>query len=232
MTAGEGKSLEVSRLHAKRISAPKGWRIARKDHKWATVPSAGPYPKKECIPLVTFLRDYVKLCDSAKEAERIVAGRNVLIDGRVITDPAFPLGLMCAVSIGELHYRITMGYNGLKANVTESPLTKLVRINNIRCVKGGVFHYSTHDGRSILLKDKRYATGTTLKIGLPGQEIIEAYELKEGNMALITGGRHRGKVARITGTRAQLGSVSNMVTFDGFEVPSSLVFVIGGENYV
>jgi small subunit ribosomal protein S4e len=220
-------------LHVKRISAPGEWRITRKHYKWAFSPTPGPYPKNSCIPLAAFLRDYIGVCDDAKEAKRIVAGRRVMVDGKIITDPSFPLGLMSAVSVGDEHYRITLGYDGLRVTRidAERAVTKLVRINNIMSVKGGKFQYVTHDGRSILLDEKRYATGTTLMIKVPEQEIMGAYELREGNTALITRGRHMGKTAKITGSRSQLGSVSNMVTFDGFEVPAQLVFVLGGENY-
>lgn len=212
-------------MHIKRMSAPKGWKMARKHYKWAVAPSPGPYSKDACIPLTLFLRDYVKLCDSAKEAKRIC--RSVMVDGKAETDPSYPLGLMASVSIGDEHYRITLGYDGLRATKidADSAQTKLVRINNIRSVKGGKFQYSTHDGRNILMDEKKYATGTTLKIKVPEQEILESYELKEGNICLITKGKHMGKTAKVVSVQP------GKVAFEGFEVPTKLVFVLGGESY-
>ena len=221
-------------MHTKRISAPASWRIARKQHKWVVNPNCGPYAKASCVPMALMLRDVIKCCDSAHEAKHIVSNRLVKVDGRVITDHSFPVGLMASVSIGEDYYRVALDMKGLKVAKTdaESASTKLVRVMDVRNIRGGKFQCSMHDGRNIILDENRYRTGTTLKIRVPEQEIMESYDLKEGNLALITKGKHMGKTAKITGARSLPGSQPNVIVFDGFEVPADAVFVIGGENYV
>ncbi|TLZ94355.1 MAG: 30S ribosomal protein S4e, partial [Methanobacteriota archaeon] len=80
--------------HLKRLSAPRSWSTPRKTDFWIVRPSPGPHAIGESVPLGSILRDMLKLCDSAREARHILNNRGVLIDGRVVTDPKFPVGLM------------------------------------------------------------------------------------------------------------------------------------------
>ena len=219
-------------MHTKRIAAPRTWRIPKKEKKWTVTPSPGQYRKGECVPLLIILRDVIKCCDSAKEARRIVAERLVKADEKVVTDPKFPVGLMNSVSIGESYYRVILDKKGIKIVKTseENTATKLVRVNDIGIVKNGKYQFSLHDGRNVLLDKKEYRVGDTLKIKVLNQEIVGVIEFKEGNLALITGGKHLGEFSRIKKEKKVPGSLPNMVELEDFEVPKQNVFVIGKEK--
>lgn len=216
-------------MHTKRLAAPSSVRIPRKEKKWVVSHSPGPYRKERSVPMLVVLRDLIGCCDRAKEGKFILAKRLVKVDGRVVTDLGFPVGLMNSLSVGEDHYRVTLDNKGFKFVKSADPETKLVRIEDIRNVKGGKFQISTHDGRNILMDAKGYSTGTTLRIKVPDQEIMEHYELKEDALALVTRGKHMGKMAQIKGLRAPLGLTPAVVVFDEFEVPMDCVFVVGGD---
>jgi len=47
------------------------------------------------------------------------------------------------------------------------------------------------------LKDYNLSTLDTLKIEIPSQNIIKSYSIKEGNYAIITGGKNVGIVGKI-----------------------------------
>ena len=219
-------------MHTKRIAAPGSWHIPRKEKKWTVTPSPGQYQKDECIPLLIALRDVIQCCDSAKEAKRIVAKRLVKVDEKIVTDSKFPIGLMNSISIGDDYYRVILDKKGIKIvkTIKEDAATKLVRITGIQIIKDGKYQLSLHDGRNVRIDAKKYKVGDTLKIKVPDQEITDLLEFKEGNLALIIGGKHLGEFSRIKKEKVVLGSLPGMVELEDFEAPKRNVFVVGKEK--
>ena len=79
---------------------------------------------------------------------------------------------------------------------------KFVRIVNKTTNKNGNIQLNLEDGRNILIpKDKvndyNFTTLDTLKIELPTQNIVKSYSVKEGNYAIITGGKNVGTIGKI-----------------------------------
>ena len=74
--------------HLKRITAPRSWNVGRKSHFWATKPAPGPHSLEGSVPLVMVLRDYLHVCDNAREARRVLADGKMMVDQRVVRDPA------------------------------------------------------------------------------------------------------------------------------------------------
>lgn len=221
----------------KRLTAPKAWSIPRKGYKWVISPSPGPHAVHRCIPLVLVLRDMLRYCDNAREAKSVVRSRKVRVDGRPVRDPSFPLGLMDTISIPDLgeHYRVLLDTRGrfqlvpIKDGDAE---WKLVRIENKTVVKGGRIQLNLSDGRNILSKDG-YSTRDTLKIALPGQEIMESYPFQQGSVALLIGGKHVGQVGNIAEVIVERSSRPNVVRFsEGFSTVQDYAFVVGKQKPV
>ena len=72
--------------HMKRLTTPVNIPVPRKENVWITKPSPGPHPVQKSAALATILRDMLKVCDTAREARRIIGQRKVLVDGRPATD--------------------------------------------------------------------------------------------------------------------------------------------------
>ncbi len=219
--------------HLKRLAAPKGLRIPRKVAKWAVKVSPGPHPKEMAVPLLYIIRDHLALADRAREAKKIIKQRKVLIDGRVVTDHKFPVGIMDTVAIPEIegYWRILIDTKGrLFPNPIpeENATWKLVRIDNKTTVKGGITQLNLNDGRNILVEEDVYRTGDVLKISVPDQEILEHIRFEPGVMALIIGGRHVGRIGHIKEYIVERSSAPNRVRFEeGFETIKENVFIIG-----
>ena len=98
-------------------------------------PTPGPHPVEGSIPLLMAVRDFLKLAKTAREARKIIGERKFFVDGRVVTDYRFPLGLMDVLSIPSIdkYYRVLMDPMA-KVGLFEIPADKaewkLVRINN------------------------------------------------------------------------------------------------------
>ncbi len=217
--------------HLKRLAAPRVWKIPRKKYTFVPKPSPGPHAADSSIVLLIALRDMLHVGDNRREIKKILASRQVKVDGRVITDVKFPVGLMDVVSVGDTHYRVIYDVRG-NMRLVEIPHDhadwKLVRVENKTVVKGGKIVLNLHDGRNIMLDENQYKTGDVLKIKVPTQEIIGHFPMREGSVAIITGGVHRGQVAHIKEYIVTKGATENMVRFEeGFETVKSNVFVVG-----
>jgi small subunit ribosomal protein S4e len=219
--------------HMKRMTAPRAWTVPRKTSHWVAKPRPGPHGLLDSIPLGTVLRDQLGLCDNAREARFILGKRTVLVDGKVVTDPKFPLGLMDVLTLKELKssYRMLIDY---KAKLRPVPIDenesgwKLARVDHKTTVRGGKTQVTLHDGRNILLPKDQYKTGDVLKIEVPSQRVLKAFKLDKGSVALLTGGSHPGALQTIESYQIKRGSASNIVKFK--EGPSTVkenVFVVG-----
>ncbi|HEY7587993.1 MAG TPA: 30S ribosomal protein S4e [Thermoplasmata archaeon] len=220
----------------KRLPAPRSWAIPRKTDFWVAKPSPGPHPIERSVPLGLILRDMLHLCDTAREARHILNTRTILVDGRAIVDPKFPVGLMDVLSLGETkaHYRMLVDMRGRLVLVpveAEETKWKLCRIEEKTTVRKGRTQLNLHDGRNLLLPKDQFKTGTTLKVQVPEQKVLGHYELSPGSVSLITGGQHVGELAHVLLVQLTRNPRANTVTFkEGFSTDIDKVFVVGKES--
>jgi small subunit ribosomal protein S4e len=219
-------------VHQKRISAPKSWPIAKKANKWVVAASPGAH-SRDAVPILVVIRDMLHLADNATEAKRILHSGNVTVNGRIIKKHKAQVGLFDIVAAAGRHYRMLPNPRGryqLTEIGDEEAKRKLARIDNITVVKGGKLQFNLHDGTNVLLEEK-YGTGDSLVFSLPGVEIIEHYERKAGNKAMIVGGKHSGETGTILELKNVASSRPNMVRIESgdtqFETIQEYVFVIG-----
>ncbi|NHJ38882.1 MAG: 30S ribosomal protein S4e [Asgard group archaeon] len=228
--------------HQKRIATPRNWILQRKKYKFAYKADPGPHNREKCIPLGMLLRDVLNLAGTARETKIILNNKLVTIDGRVVTNPKFPVGLMDIVHIENLdksyrilphHLHVLMPYE-IKKSTTK---TKSCQIMNKQTLKGGYTQLNLHDGRNIRLPkeegiEQKYSTKDTIIIELPSQKIIDHFPFKEGMYAIIIDGRNVGKHGSIKEFQWRFGpraSTVSIVTSDGEEVQTTpeYIFVIG-----
>ena len=222
--------------HMKRLASPKVWSIPKKKHIWATKQSPGPHPVKRSVPLLIMIRDMLKYCDTAREGKRIIGERNILVDGRIITDYKMPVGLMDVITIPKAKedFRALLDVRGKirPIKITKDRAQwKLVRIENIMVIKGAKTQLNLHDGRNVLVEKGKYKTGDVLKIELPSQKILNYYALEKGNMAMIIGGKHSGQIGTIENYSVVRSPKPNIVEFkEGFSTIKDHVFVVGKKS--
>jgi len=222
----------------KRLTAPRSWPLKRKINVWVTKQSPGPHAIEKSIPAALVLRDMLKVCDTAKEAKRIIGEREVLVDGKPLRSHKMPIGLMDVVSIPKTNrnYRMLLTDKGKLTLVEISEAEakwKLCKLQNKTMVKDRKVQLNLHDGRNIVLDKNEYRTGDVLKIELEGQKISASYPLAPGSLALIFEGPHAGKTATVAECIMRRGSAANVVRFeDGTETVRDNVFIIGVKKSV
>ncbi|QOJ78382.1 30S ribosomal protein S4e [Infirmifilum lucidum] len=201
------RKIRSSLRHLRRSIAPPFWPISRKEHAWTVKPSPGPHPLFKSIPLGIVVRDILGYATSMREARRILNERKISIDGRVITDYKFPVGLMDIIHVipeGKFYRVVPDAIKKLK--LVEIPQEeagyKLLKVIRKQSVRGGSIQLTLHDGRNILLPKPgegglNVRTFDSLLITIPKQSIVQHVPLREGVLAAVTDGRHVGFVGRI-----------------------------------
>ncbi|MBW1742743.1 MAG: 30S ribosomal protein S4e [Deltaproteobacteria bacterium] len=221
--------------HMKRLAMPRTWSVPKKSNVWVTRQNPGPHPIEASIPLLIAIRDELKYCDSAREAKHIIATKDIIVDGKPVRDPKRPLGIMDVVRMPKMkeQFRVLPDEHGKLKMVSITPEEakwKLVRIENKTKVRLGRTQLNCHDGRNILVRKGEYKTHDVLKIALPNQKVLARYPFTKGNMALVTGGKHAGKISAIDEYVITRSSMPNTVKFDSFSTIVDNVFIIGTET--
>ena len=201
-----GKKGKTARM--KRKPAPKFWPIHRKEMPWIVKPSAGAHSQDNCLSLALVLRDILGVAQTRREGKMILAQGKVLVDGKVVAKDDFPVGLMDVISMPEAgkYYRIMPSNKGLILNPIskEEAAFKLVRVENKTTNQKGM-QIALHDGSNLFIKvadtkhpdEVTYSSFDILKINLTEKQVVQNIKTKEGNLAVITGGKNIGKEGKI-----------------------------------
>ena len=220
--------------HLKRITTPRSWSIGRKAHFWATKPRPGPHSLERSVPLAIVLRDYLHVCDTAREARRILGSGEGLLDQRVVRDPKRGVGLMDVVSLPTVkaNFRCLLDHHG-RLHFSEIKAVaakwKLLRVEGKTTLRGGKTQLNLHDG-SNLLSDEAVATGDVLQLALPGLKVKKILKFGKGAPALVTGGAHVGTIAPLEEAVETRSPRPNVVRFAEFETLKQYAFVVGAKK--
>lgn len=224
--------------HQKRVTIPKSWPLARKGHKWVAKASPGPHSSEDSMPLVIVIRDMLKMADNSREAKRILYEGNVHIDGKAAKDYKLPVGIFDIISIPaqDKHYRMLRDERGLffLKPIDAADCKKLVRVENKTILKGNKQQLNFNDG-SNRLQEGEYKSGDSLILSIPEKKIEERIEFKEGNLAVVVGGKHSGQTGQIKAIHIVKSSRPNRVIVSGieeFETIADYVFMIGRDQPV
>ena len=220
--------------HLKRITTPRSWSIGRKAHFWATKPRPGPHSLERSVPLAIVLRDYLHVCDTAREARRILGSGEVRLDQRVGRDPKRGVGLMDVVSLPTVkaNFRCLLAHHG-RLHFSEIKAVaakwKLLRVEGKTTLRGGKTQLNLHDG-SNLLSEKDVGTGDVLQLTLPGLDVKKILKFSKGAPALVTGGAHVGTIALLEEAVETRSPRPNIVRFAEFETLKPYAFGVGAKK--
>jgi small subunit ribosomal protein S4e len=201
-----GKKGKTARM--KRKPAPRFWPIHRKELFWIVKPSCGSHSQESCLSLTLVLRDMLGIAQTRRESKLILAQGKVQVDGKVVRKDDFPVGLMDVISMPDAnkYYRVMPSNKGLVLSPIskEEANFKLVRVEDKTTARNGV-QIALHDGSNMFIKvadpkhpeEVTYSSFDILKMTFPEKQVILSLKTKEGNLAVITGGKNIGKQGRI-----------------------------------
>lgn len=204
------RKVKGSLRHLRVSVAPPHWPIPRKERVWTVKPSPGPHSLLSCVPLGILLRDLLGYTTTMRETRRVLAERTVLVDGRVVTDYKFPVGLMDVVHIvpeGKF-FRVVPDRSRKLTLVEiseEEAHLKLLRIKRKTMVRGGNLQLTFHDGRNYLVHVKDpgkpveapYRTLDAVLFDLKSKKILDHFPLEKGVLAIVVEGRNTSFLGHI-----------------------------------
>jgi small subunit ribosomal protein S4e len=227
--------------HLKRLRAPDSWHIPKKTNKFITKTVPGPH-NANAMPAVVWLRDHMGFVQNLKEAKQVLSQKDVIINGRPCQDPKMGIGIFDIISMPKIgkHYRVLRDKKGRHKTIeidAESAKTRLAKIKGKTTAPGGMVQLNLRYGANIIA-DNRFKPGDSVVISLQPEDrfsIIDHFPFAVGNMAMIIGGRHSGKIARITGIHKVAGSVPNRVSLEEttgsrFDTISDYIYMVGRET--
>jgi len=184
---------------------------------WVVKPSSGSHSLENCLTLTLVLRDILGVAQTRKEGQLILAQGKVLVNSKIRKKDDSPVGLMDVISMPEMdkYYRVLPSHKGLVlAPISkEESNTTLVRVEDKTPVHNGV-QIALHNGANMLIKvadpknpqEVTYETFDILKVTYPEKQVVQSLKTKEGNLAIITGGKNmgvQGKIVEIEKTEAK-----------------------------
>jgi len=222
----------------KRQMAPTFWSIRRKKGRFVLRVKPGAHSKRRAYPLGIILRDVLKIANTMHEAERIVNGGKIKVDGIIRRDVNFGVGLMDIVelaSIGQA-YRFVPKDSRLLVPVSvkdDEKFKKLLKITSKVAIKGNKVQYGFHDGKTVI-SDQKMRVGDTCVVQLPESKINEHIEFERGSVVLVTSGENAGGIGKVEDIRDGVFSLPKraLVSFAerSVELPVEIIMTVGSER--
>nr|WP_319376835.1 30S ribosomal protein S4e [uncultured Methanoregula sp.] len=225
--------------HLKRLNAPDSWHIAKKTTTFITKTAPGPH-NANAMPIAVWLRDHMDFARNMKEIKQILRQKDVIINGKACRDPKMGIGIFDIIALPKInkYYRILRDKDGRHVSIeidAEAAKTRLCKIKNKTTITGGKVQLNMRDG-SNLLADNTYKSGDSIVLSLEPEtrfKIVDHFPFAVGNMAMIIGGKHSGKVARILDIVKVPGSVPNKIILEDektgtkFDTVSTYIYMVG-----
>ncbi|MBW3003305.1 30S ribosomal protein S4e [Candidatus Woesearchaeota archaeon] len=195
----------MTKQHLKRLATPRTWPIKRKGVKFITRPLPGKHEFRLGMPINAALEKLMKITKTTKETEKILYHKEVLVDGRKVTDKKTIVGLMDVISIPltKEHCRIVLDENGwitsIPVDAKESGL-KICKILNKHVVRGKI-QVNLMDGRNILMDKDDYKVGDSLLISVPEQKVESHLKFENGCLVYLISGGHIGVIGTVIDTK-------------------------------
>lgn len=224
-------------LKTKRADVPRFWKISKKDKRFVVRTEPGPHRKDQSYPLLVLMRDILAITKNSREAMSVLNSGKILVDGRIIHSPRFPVGLMDVVDVPSINKAFRLvpmegGLEPIEISDAEKNL-KMCIVKSKKTVRGAKTACGLHDGRVIYPEaEVDVRPGDSLILKLPEQEFQASYRLSNGSLALLVRGERSGEVITIEdlkpGTFSR-GSIATVRFADGSasELPSSVLMPLG-----
>jgi len=187
--------------HIKRISAPRTWKLMRKEKTFISRPNPG-VKLSHGISITVIFRDMLKRAKTAKEAKRLLLNNDILVNKKKIVDEKLMVGLLDAISIPKTNenFRLIFDEKG-KISLTEisekESNLKVSKIQNKTKVKGGKTQLNLSDSRNMLIDKDEYKTGDSLLLEFPGQKIKQQIKMEKNAVVYLLGGKKVGSVGTV-----------------------------------
>ncbi len=204
--------------HIKRLSAPRSWRLRRKDRTFTIKPSPGPQKYEHALALTVVLRDVLKEVKTSRECKKLLSEGKVLINGKARKDHRFSVGIFDTISLPSINEYYIMLYDKTGHLHTqkiskEEADHKVVKIIGKTMLVGKKLQINLFDGRNLLVgKDDDYFVGDTLILSAENK-IKKHLKFEKGAIIYLIGGKHKGTIGTLEEIKPMEGVQSDRIIF-------------------
>ncbi len=201
--------------HIKRLAASNYMSISRKSSEYVAKPLPGRHTKNSNISLKTVLTEKLGVTATGREAEIIIKEKNIKVNGKVITEPLYPVGFGDVLHVGEGKegYVITTNRHGA-FNIEKHKGSKLLfRVMGKYKAKDNTLMIRLHDG-SILNANASKDVKVNDSVEISNGKILSIVKLQEGGKCLVIKGSHASESGTISKILQGTATRSTLLTID------------------
>lgn len=180
-------------MHINRKNIGNFWPIPRKGTKYIAVSS---HNKKNSIPLSIVVRDILKLVKNVRELKKILNEKKIKINGKIIRDVRYPVGLFDLISIHEENYKCN--FNGKKFffEKTENVNTKVIKVIGKKNLGKNKIQINLMDGRNIFNNEK-VSVNDSILYDFKLNKVLKVIKMEKGRTGFVVKGKHSGIKGKI-----------------------------------
>jgi small subunit ribosomal protein S4e len=178
--------------YIKRLYAPKYFAIHKKEHKYVVRQDPGRHTMKKSVAL-SIIINKLNLAATRFEADKIIKGGLVSVNGKIIKEPKYPVGLNDIVTAGKESHMIGISDRGhiLIAKKEKSQIYKI--IGKYKSKENKIM-IQLHDGR---IMNATTAANINDSAVISNEKISKVLKLDSGSKCEIIDGVHVGMMGTI-----------------------------------
>ncbi|MEM0106657.1 MAG: S4 domain-containing protein [Candidatus Micrarchaeaceae archaeon] len=189
-----------NRRHLKSLAAPEYLGIHRKEEKYVAKANAGRHVASKSVPILLLLKK-IGIINTRKECKYVIKEKAIKVNGKVISDYKYPVGIGDIVSIKDTgNYVVTINTYGKVAfkKVDGEANTSIFKIIRKFRIRNGKLMVQYHNGIILELPQKYNANvDDSMVVEFPSMALKKLLKLENGSKCLVIDGIHVGIVGEI-----------------------------------
>ena len=186
------------RGYIKRLNAPKYFAIHRKENKYVIRQNPGRHTLQRSIAL-TLMMAKVGAGTRRSEYEKVIKDGNVKVNGNVVKEPKYPVGLNDMVSVGSENYSINIDSRGHMTANKADKATQVYKVIGKYKYRKNQMMLRLHDGRAVKAAKDANVNDSVV---LAGSSVSKVMKLDSGSKCEVIEGVHVGKSGTVSEIRA------------------------------
>lgn len=204
-----------NRRHVKSLNAPKYFGVYRKFTAYVIKPKAGRHTLDKSVAITLFMK-FKGLTKTTKEAKKIINAKNVLVNGKVVTDIKYPVGLNDVITLANSNESYLVGIDS-HGRASFDKTDKEVKERTYKIIrkyktKKGKVMFGLHDG-SLIPGGKEANVSDSVKLDLKNK-VTKVLPLSKGAKCLVIEGVHTGATGMIKDIKAGSMKVGKIVLIE------------------
>lgn len=205
--------------HLKRTSMPNSWPVKKKNITFVTKPNAGSHKLKYVTPVVVILREVLGYAQTAKDAKFIVHNKEVLVNGKKVTDIKTAVGMFDIFELAETNEKFVVIFDevGRLKLVPTKESTVTLKVASKTKLKSGKFQLNMMNGYNVLVDEKTFkkvSVQDSVVYDFAKKAVKKTVELKEGAQVYLFDGKFKGQFATVKGFTLYNGLAKDLVTLE------------------